>query len=311
MPTGREELPFLLVCAVVIPLVAQASDPGTAFEFGLLVVAAAAFVLRGIWSWPPSELFALFVIVPVGIAVAANGRLEVSLFLIVVMVLYTSWNLGSTLRAALIAGVAVATSLAIAISLDDDTISWPPWVAANLFTFALGRNLHRHQMLIDELEATREALADAAVAEERRRIARELHDLAGHTLAGVVLHVTGARHVLRRDPRRGRTGAAGGGGASGARASIRSARWPPRCALTERGTDPPLAGFCRPADAGRGISARRSRHRVSVGVPDPAAGFDGPVGTALHRIAREALANVARHAPANTVDLTVDAIDVR
>ena len=34
--------------------------------------------------------------------------------------------------------------------------------------------------------------------------------------------------------------------------------------------------------------------------------LDGPVGTALHRVAREGLANVARHAPGNHVTLTVD-----
>ena len=37
-----------------------------------------------------------------------------------------------------------------------------------------------------------------------------------------------------------------------------------------------------------------------------AADIEGPTGTALHRIAREALANVARHAPTNAVVLTVE-----
>ena len=47
----------------------------------------------------------------------------------------------------------------------------------------------------------RRALADQAVAEDRRRIARELHDLAGHTLAEMLLHVTGARHHHSRQGR--------------------------------------------------------------------------------------------------------------
>ncbi len=37
--------------------------------------------------------------------------------------------------------------------------------------------------------------------------------------------------------------------------------------------------------------------------------LDGPVGTALHRIAREALANVARHAPGNRVEITLELVD--
>ena len=36
--------------------------------------------------------------------------------------------------------------------------------------------------------------------EERRRIARDVHDFVGHGLAAVMLQVTSARHVLRRDP---------------------------------------------------------------------------------------------------------------
>jgi signal transduction histidine kinase len=37
--------------------------------------------------------------------------------------------------------------------------------------------------------------------------------------------------------------------------------------------------------------------------------LDGPVGTALHRIAREALTNVARHAPGNRVTVILAAGD--
>src|SRR4029453_460097 len=35
---------------------------------------------------------------------------------------------------------------------------------------------------------------------ERRGISRDVHDLVGHGLAAVMLQVTSARHVLRRDP---------------------------------------------------------------------------------------------------------------
>ncbi len=41
---------------------------------------------------------------------------------------------------------------------------------------------------------------DQAMLEERRRIARDVHDFVGHGLAAVMLQVTSARHVLRRDP---------------------------------------------------------------------------------------------------------------
>ena len=51
---------------------------------------------------------------------------------------------------------------------------------------------------------------------------------------------------------------------------------------------------------------RRAGLEVSTAVSSPAAGIEGPVGTAVHRISREALANVARHAPGNRVELALD-----
>jgi len=157
--------------------------------------------------------------------------------------------------------------------------------------------------LIEQLQAAREALAEQAVAEERRRIARDLHDLAGHTLAAVLLHVTGARYVLRRDvdeAERALVQAETVGRASldQIRATVASLR------TSERGTDPPLPGS---ADLiGLVDEYRRAGLDVTAVVTPPAAGIEGPLGAALHRICREALANVARHAPGNRVELAVD-----
>ena len=131
------------------------------------------------------------------------------------------------------------------------------------------------------------------MAEERRRIARELHDLAGHTLAAVLLHVTGARHVLRRDvdeAERALVDAETVGRASldQIRATVAALR------TDERGTDPALAGSADLDRSSTSIAAPGCGHRRRRGGAD----LDGPTGTALHRIARESLANVARHAPA-------------
>ena len=53
-----------------------------------------------------------------------------------------------------------------------------------------------------ELHAARLELAEAAVAEERVRIARDLHDTLGHTLSLIALKSELARRVLRTDPAR-------------------------------------------------------------------------------------------------------------
>ncbi|KJY24490.1 MULTISPECIES: sensor histidine kinase [Streptomyces] len=51
-----------------------------------------------------------------------------------------------------------------------------------------------------EVEANRQLLAERAVAEERRRIARELHDIVAHHITTMQLMAGGARVSLEHDP---------------------------------------------------------------------------------------------------------------
>lgn len=50
-----------------------------------------------------------------------------------------------------------------------------------------------------QLETEREQVAQAAVAEERARISRELHDLVAHSMSVINLQAQGAQTVLRHD----------------------------------------------------------------------------------------------------------------
>jgi signal transduction histidine kinase len=234
------------------------------------------------------------------------------LFLCVLMTLYAAWHLGSLTKALVVTVAAAVAPLVVSKAIPEEEIAWTPWAAANVLMFVLGRSLRRQRALIEQLEAAREALAEQAVADERQRIARELHDLAGHTLAAVVLHVTGARHVLRRDL--GEAERALAQAEAVGRASLDQIRFAVASLRTsERGTDPALpvsADLIELVD-----EYRRAGLDVTAVVTPPAAGIEGPVGTALHRIGREALANVARHAPGNRVELAVgldaDADEVR
>jgi signal transduction histidine kinase len=56
----------------------------------------------------------------------------------------------------------------------------------------------------EALERNQKLRAEAAANEERRRIARELHDIISHSLGVLVLQAGAAEQVLERDPERAR-----------------------------------------------------------------------------------------------------------
>jgi signal transduction histidine kinase len=80
------------------------------------------------------------------------------------------------------------------------TIAW-------LAGLALGSQLKTAASALeraDRLEREREAEARAAVAEERARIARELHDIVGHSVSVMTVQASAVRRLLREDQERER-----------------------------------------------------------------------------------------------------------
>jgi signal transduction histidine kinase len=72
---------------------------------------------------------------------------------------------------------------------------WVPFCTALAAGRALRAREHRH-------EAERDASVRTAVADERERIARELHDIVGHCVTVMVVQAGAAENLLERDPRR-------------------------------------------------------------------------------------------------------------
>ena len=200
------------------------------------------------------------VIVPVALAVGRSGELEGALFLIVMMTFAASAHLESLTRAIAVTTLAAASTWLIAV-VSDDGIGWQPWAMANLFVLVLGRTQVRQRQLIEQLERARQALADQAVAEERQahrpRAARPGRAHAGGRAAACDGGPSRAAPARSRRggpcPRRCRDG-----GSGEPRPDPRHGR----LAAHRRARHGPVTGRCRrPAGAGRGLPARRARHR--------------------------------------------------
>jgi two-component system, NarL family, sensor histidine kinase DesK len=104
-------------------------------------------------------------------------------------------------RAAVVVTLLTGLGVGIAGSLHGDSSSV---VAATVLTIlsigvlmtAFGRIARANR----ELHGTREELARLAVSEERLRIARDLHDLLGHSLSVIALKSELARKLVEREP---------------------------------------------------------------------------------------------------------------
>jgi signal transduction histidine kinase len=107
-------------------------------------------------------------------------------------------SIGAVGVGALIA-VNVAGQLAVGDLLLIALILGGAWLAGKAMRYRRQRERTLERLTVD-LEREREEKARAAVAEERARIARELHDVVAHAISVIVLQARGGRRSLTTDP---------------------------------------------------------------------------------------------------------------
>jgi signal transduction histidine kinase len=299
-----------------------ALDGALALAAGSAVVLTAT-VIAGLRIDPgDAALTALLVVMPLALRrvaptvvalavgagiVATNGRLEVVDLAAFAVATFTLGSSAASRRGSL-ASLAVITSLiglwfafhgaAYAIGLGY-LVTVPAWLAGDAWRERGARATAR---TVTE-RSERDRLVREAILAERRRLARELHDVVAHDVGVMVVQAGGARQVLATSPER-------------ARAALETVEATGRDALAElrrlldllaEDATPGAALAPRPTLADIDAMVERLRDAgVSValrteGQPRPLP--DG-LGTTAYRIVQEALTNAithARGAPASVV----------
>jgi two-component system sensor histidine kinase DesK len=146
-----------------------------------------------------------------------------------------------------------------------------------------------------ELSEARDELARNAVAAERVRFARDLHDLLGHSLSLIALKSELAGRLVERDPAR-------------ARAEMADVEAAARRALAE--VRDAVSGYRTVSLAQALAEARSALSAAGIALRAPSlAELPATVDAVLGWVVREATTNVLRHSAARTVTVELDVRD--
>jgi signal transduction histidine kinase len=178
---------------------------------------------------------------------------------------------------------------------------WGAWIAGVTFTFVAAMQVRHQLVLVGRLRLAQAGLAERSRAEERNRIARELHDVIAHSLTVSLLHIASARLAVEHEPadavralleaeRLGRQSLA----------EVRATMGLPRAGEgTSKSIAAPVPGI---ADLARLVEqVRVAGVDVSLTIEGNVGVLPATTGSTVYRIVQEALTNAAKHAPGSLV----------
>jgi len=282
---------WLAVFAMFAGLGLISTNPGfAAAAAGAVVAIAAAALLAG----QRRSQFGLAAAATAGVAVFGHGMSSnVGWF---TTCLLATWCVLTAGRRAGLAYWAVAQVLfAVEWVWIEPDPGWGAWMAGVTLTFLAGLLIRHEADLVAQLRAAQAGMAEQARAQERNRIARELHDVIAHTLTVSLLHVSSARLAVEHDPQDAARALAEAERLG--RESLDEVRL--AVGMLHRGTD---AGPTAPLPGAGDLPALVARFDsagadVSLSIEGETGGLPATVGLALYRILQEALTNVVKHAP--------------
>jgi signal transduction histidine kinase len=305
---------FAAVTAVgVLPL--TPSGPAAAVT-AVFVVGAATLLVR---RWRPQLLYVA--VATAGLMVLADGRSNnVGLFGVLLLAAWCVLT-GSRLQGVTYWAAAMIIFAVEWLWVRPDP-GWGAWLAGVTLTAAFALLVRHERDLLRQLRQAQAELAEQAKTQERNRIARELHDVIGHTLTVSLLHVQSARLAVEHDP------------ADAARALAEAERLGRACLAEVRTTVGMLrqdvaadrrgrghAGGLQDGQPGGRTSAaplpgadalpalveqyRSAGADVTLTVEGDTGGLPATTGLAMYRIVQEALTNAAKHAPGSPTTVRV------
>jgi signal transduction histidine kinase len=183
---------------------------------------------------------------------------------------------------------------------------------AVLLCITAGRTVHHRRAYIAALEDrardaehSQQALTAQAVADERRRIARELHDMVAHHVSVMSVLATGSRRALSRDP------AAADEALVTIEETGRTALREMRRLLDVLRTDQEPAAELGPQPGvahlgGLVEQVREAGLPVMLNVEGDARALDPAVALTIYRIVQEALTNALKHAGSATAEVRLE-----
>lgn len=261
---------------------------------------------------------------PVGVLVATTLLLSayyildypaIGLAVPVAAALYSAAEFGHLAAAILIALLLLITSTYFRI-VDGEEIAYLlgyeliPTVTLMAAAIALGDSTRSRRALRAEQEQTARLieqeqayLAEQRLQGERMRMARDLHDVIGHSISVISLHADVAREAIGRDDDAARQALSHIRTATSEtmrelRATVKALRTP-----ASEPVDRSVASLTNlPALV---ESAKASGLEVDVQVTDDVRSLPARVDTAAYRIVQESLTNVIRHARASRVTVTI------
>jgi signal transduction histidine kinase len=288
---------FVLVTVVLVLFDVLVSDQDV--PLALSVPVGLAMSTSILWGQRRPALVATIVLGAwVGQALAGDWELEPQSELLPVALVF--WALGAYLPRRQAFWSFMAAIVALVVHEPGDVVVMGPLMSG---VFAAGRLMQSREQLARALEEERGHAERYAVAEERARIARELHDVVGHAVSLMTIQA-GAERLALADERPETSAALEQIELTGRRTMQEMRRLLGVLRTPEEQADlSPRPGVAQLDD----LAARLSSTGLAVDVTvegEPRLMSPG-VDVSVYRIAQEALTNVLKHADARRAQVRV------